>query len=226
MEARRRWGVFLVALAGSAVLAVGFGVGIGRAVQSPRAAPHLRTVPAGALARAGITMGPADQPPYCGAGRPAAGRGWVPSGLPGCAISGEEARASLLPAFQGMVTEAVLARVSGPAGSGIGQGRLVWLVVVRSSLLVLPATACAPPVASGPACAVRDLGPVSPEAIVFVDGSSGQVLTTLPVAGRASAGPVGGAGPAHEGGGGRQRRAGPPAPGEVSSPSARSASSK
>jgi hypothetical protein len=182
LEARRRWGVFLVALGGSALLAAGFGIGVGRLAQAPQPAPQLRTVPAGALARAGITIGAADQPPYCDAGRSAAARRVVQSGLPGCAISGEAAQASLLPAFQGTVTEAVLARANGPAASGIGQGRLVWLVVVRSSLLVLPTTACAPPVASGPACASRDMGQVSGQAIVFVDGSTGQVLTTLPVA--------------------------------------------
>lgn len=194
MEARRRWGVFLVALGASVLLAIGVGVGVGRLAQGPQTAPKLRTVPVGALARAGITIGAADQPPYCGAGRSVAGRRPVPSFLPGCAISGEEAQASLLPVFQGTVTEAVLARASGPATSGLGQGRLVWLVVVQSSLLVLPTTACAPPVASGPACASRDVGQLTGEAIVFVDGSTGQVLTTLPVAG-----PAPGPGPAPPG---------------------------
>jgi hypothetical protein len=179
----RRWTVFLAALAGSVLLAVGFGIGIGRAVGATQPPPRLRTVPAGALARAGIDLGSADQPPYCDAERTAAARGWVSTGLAGCAITGREARAALLPTFQSSVTEAVLARVSGPAVSGIGDGRLVWVVVVQSSLLVLPTTACGPPVASGPACAAPRLGQVSPQAIVFVDASSGHVLTTLPVTG-------------------------------------------
>lgn len=187
----RRWTVFLVALAGSALLAVGFGIGIGRAVGAARQAPHLRTVPAAALARAGVTLGAADQPPYCDAERTAAARRWVSNGLAGCAITAAEARDALLPSFQSSVSEAVLARVSGPAVSGIGDGRLVWVVVVQSSLLVLPTTGCGPPRANGPACAAPRMGQVSPQAIVFVDGTSGQVLTTLPVPATAGAAATG-----------------------------------
>ena len=177
----RRWAVFFVALGGSAILAVGFGIGVTRLAASSSPQPRLRTVPAGALARAGITVSAADQPVYCDAERTAAARRWVSTGLAGCPITAAQAEASLLPAFQANVTETVLARASGPASSGIGQDRLVWMVVVQSSLLVLPTTACGPPVASGPACAAPRMGQVSPQAIVFVDGSSGQVLTTLPV---------------------------------------------
>jgi D-alanyl-D-alanine carboxypeptidase len=46
---------------------------------------------------------------------------------------------------------------------------------------MLPATGCAPPRPNGPACAARGLGRVSTEAVVVVDGSSGQVLATVPV---------------------------------------------
>jgi hypothetical protein len=177
----RRWTAFLVALAGSVLLAVGFGIGIGLLAGAARQPPHLRTVPPAALARAGVTLGAADQPPYCDAERTAAERHLVSNGLAGCAITAAEARDALLPSFQSSVTESVLARVSGPAVSGIGDGRLVWVVVVQSSLLVLPTTACGPPRANGPACAAPRMGQVSTQAIVFVDGSSGQVLTTLPV---------------------------------------------
>jgi hypothetical protein len=177
----RRWAAFLVALGGSAALAVGFGVGVSRLAASSSPAPHLRTVPASALARAGITVSAPDQPLYCDAERTAAERRWISNGLAGCPITAAQAQASLLPAFQSTVTETVLARATGPTTSGIGQGRLVWIVVVQSSLLVLPTTACGPPVASGPACAAPRLGQVSGQAIVFVDGSSGQVLTTVPV---------------------------------------------
>jgi D-alanyl-D-alanine carboxypeptidase len=69
----------------------------------------------------------------------------------------------------------------------VGSRRLAWVVVVRSTLLVLPTVACAPPVAMGPACAARKLGPVSNQAVVVVDAASGQVLATLPVAGQPSA---------------------------------------
>ena len=134
-------------------------------------------------------MAAADQPPYCDLGRvEVAQRRVLPDGAAGCAISEREAQAALLPAFQNAVTEAVLVRVSGPATSGIGQDRLVWLMVVQSSLLILPTTACGPPRSTGPACAAGRIGPISTQAIVFVDGSSGQVLTTVSVPGQAPAG--------------------------------------
>jgi hypothetical protein len=159
-DSGRTWTVFLVALGASALLAVGFAVGIGGVFPGAPPAPQLRTVPAGTLARAGITLAGADQPAYCGLERSAVKR-WVPAGGAGCPISRDEARAALLPVFQGDVIESALARVSGPYASGLGRDRLVWLVVVRSSLLV-------------------GVGQTSPRAIVFVDGSTGQVLTTLP----------------------------------------------
>jgi hypothetical protein len=157
---RRTWGVFAVALGVSALLAVGFAAEAGRVAGGTPPAPQLRTVPAGTLSRAGITVAGVDQPAFCDLERTAVRR-WVSAGGGGCPISGAEARSALLPVFQADVTEATLARVSGPDGSGLGRGRLVWLVVVRSSLLV-------------------GVGQDSPRAIVFVDGATGQVLTTLP----------------------------------------------
>jgi len=188
-DVRRRWGVFLVALAGSVVLAVGVGLGLGHLGAGAQPAPRLRTVPAAMLTQSGITLTAAGQPPYCGLASGAAERRWIPTSLAGCAISAQQAKGALLPAFQGGVTEMALARVSGPYASHLGQDRLVWLVVVRSSLLVLPTTDCTSPVVTDPGCVARRLGHTSAQAIVFVDGSTGQVLTTLPV-------PVGPAPPA------------------------------
>ncbi|TMC03281.1 MAG: hypothetical protein E6J41_28025 [Chloroflexi bacterium] len=179
--AGRRWTPFLVALGLSAALAIGAGVATSRLVAGAQEPPRLRTVPAQTLSRAGITVAAASQPPYCEIERGAAERGWTSSGVAGCAVSRMQAQSALLPVFQGHVTESVLARVSGPATSNIGSGRLVWMVVVSSSLLVLPTNACGPPVASGPACAAGRLGPVSTQAVVFVDATNGQVLTTVPV---------------------------------------------
>jgi len=150
------WTIFVAALAGSALVAVGAGVAAGRIAAPSAPAPLLATVPAGALTRAGITVSGAGQPPYCDAERRAG------SGLAGCAISRGDAEASLLPAFQGTVREAALARVSGPPASGLGRDRMVWLVVVRSYLLVRP-------------------DQTSPDVVVFVDAATGKVLTTLPV---------------------------------------------
>jgi hypothetical protein len=157
---RRTWSVFVAALGASALLAGAVAVEAGRLAGGTPPAPRLRTVPAGTLSRAGITVTGVDRPAYCDLERTAVGR-WAPAAGAGCPISGAEARSALLPVFQGGVTEATLARVSGPSGSGLGRDRLVWLVVVRSSLLV-------------------GVGQDSPRAVVFVDGVTGQVLTTLP----------------------------------------------
>jgi hypothetical protein len=183
----RRWTAFLVALGASAVLAVGVGVATSLLVAGAQEPPRLRTVPARTLPQAGISLAAASQPPYCDVERTAAQRGWTSAGVAGCAIGRTRAEAALLPVFQGHVTEAVLARVTGPATSDIGRDRLVWMVVVQSSLLVLPTNACGPPVASGPACAAGRMGPVSSQAVVFVDATSGQVLTTVPVPGQSPA---------------------------------------
>lgn len=177
----RRWTPFIVALCASAVVAVGVGVLSTRLVAGAQEAPTLHTVPARTLAQAGITTSAASQPPYCDVERTAAARGWTASGMAGCAIGRPQAEAALLPIFQGHVTEAVLARITGPVSSQIGSDRLVWMVVVQSSLLVLPTNSCGPPRASGPACAAGRMGPVSTQAVVFVDATSGQVITTVPV---------------------------------------------
>jgi hypothetical protein len=187
----RRWAAFAAAVAASAVLAVGFGLWVSHLAAATPAAPQLRTVPARTLPNAGISVAAASQPPYCDLERTAAERGWTSAGVAGCAITRPEAQAALLPIFQGNVTEAVLARVTGPVGSEVGQDRLVWLMVVRSNLLVLPATACGPPRASGPACAAGRMGPVSTQAIVIVDGTSGNVITTVPVPGQPAGTPSG-----------------------------------
>ena len=186
----RRWAPFVVALGASAALAVGVGVGTTRFVAGAEEAPRLRTVPARTLSAAGISVAAPSQPPYCEVERGAAQHGWTSSGTAGCAISRTDAEAALLPVFQGHVTEGVLARVSGPASTEIGSERLVWMLVVKSSLLVLPTDACGPPRASGPACAAGRMGPVSTQAVVLVDATSGQVLTTVPVPASATPSPT------------------------------------
>ena len=186
----RRWAPFVVALGASAALALGVGVGTTRLVAGAEEAPRLRTVPARTLSAAGISVAAPSQPPFCDAERNAAERGWTSSGTAGCAISQRDAEAALLPVFQGHVTEAVLARVSGPATTDVGSSRLVWMLVVRSSLLVLPTDACGPPRASGPACAAGRMGPVSTQAVVLVDATNGQVLTTVPVPASATPSPT------------------------------------
>lgn len=183
MAARSGWRTFLVALGGSALLAGVFGVGIAGLAARQQPVPQLRTIPARTLPQAGIRVAAANQPPYCGLERGAAQRRWISAGVAGCAISRQEAEGALLPGFHDSVQEAVLARVSAPPESEVGQERLVWMVVVQSNLLVIPPSGCGATPTSGPACAVRGLaaGEVTNRAVVLVDASSGTVIATVPV---------------------------------------------
>jgi hypothetical protein len=180
---RHPWRLFWIALGSTALLALGVGVGVGSIGAWTKPAPQLSAVPSEALAGAGITLAAPDQPPYCETERALADQGWVSSSFAGCAIPEQAASAAAvaLPGGQGSVGEIVLAQVTGTDAGAIGQSRLAWVVVVHSKYLMLPATGCAPPRPNGPACAARGLGRVSTEAVVVVDGSSGQVLTTIPV---------------------------------------------
>jgi hypothetical protein len=180
---RRLWVAFLLALGCTALLALAVGAGVSRLAGGDRPPPELRTVPLDALSGAGITLADPEQPPYCETERALAQRGWLSDTVAGCPISRQAAAAAAaaLPAGQGSVREATLARVSDSGGGRIGQNRLAWLVVVHSDFLMLPTTRCAPPRASGPACASSGLGLVSSQAVVVVDGASGQVLAIVPV---------------------------------------------
>jgi hypothetical protein len=140
-------------------------------------------VPAGTLARAGYTVASPGQPPYCDLGRDSARRRWVPGGAGGCAIAQTQAEDDALQRdVQQSVKEAVLARVSGP-GAAVGRDRLVWLVVVETSLLVYPEPHGCVAVPTGQACPKRVTG----RCVVLVDGTTGEALTTVPVASPAAA---------------------------------------
>jgi hypothetical protein len=180
---RRLWVAFLLAMGCTALLALAVGAGTSRLAGGDRPPPELRTVPLNALSTAGITLADPEQPPYCEPERALAQRGWLSEAVAGCPVSRQAAAAvaTALPTGQGSVREATLARVSDSGGGRIGQNRLAWVVVVHSDLLMLPTTRCAPPRASGPACASSGLGQVSSQAVVVVDGASGQVLAIVPV---------------------------------------------
>jgi hypothetical protein len=180
---RHPWRLFWIALGSTALLALAVGLGVSSLGAWTQPPPVLSAVPSGALAGAGITLAAPQQPPYCETERALAQHGWVSSSFAGCPIPEMTAFASAaaLPGGQGTVDEVVLAQVTGTGGDVVGQNRLAWVVVVHSKYLMLPTTGCAPPRPNGPACAARGLGRVSTEAVVIVDGSSGQVLATVPV---------------------------------------------
>src|SRR5438309_5711164 len=98
---RPGWGVFLAAMAGSLLLATGFGLAVTRVSAAQGPAPRLHTVPPGTLSSAGLTLSPAQQPPYCAVQRGAADRGLGIGGGAGCAISQHDAEADARRSGQG-----------------------------------------------------------------------------------------------------------------------------
>jgi len=172
---RQRWVVFVAALAGSALLAAGFAVVAGRVTATNGPAPQLRGISASSLAAAGYTLGAAALPPYCDAELEAAGRGCLPAGAAGCPVPRSAAEATAAPSGTAQVVESLLARVSATGTTGtVSRDRLMWLVVVRPRMLILPMIACA----GGPAVTV----PCPPQAavagtvLVMVDAHSGQTV--------------------------------------------------
>src|SRR5579884_140325 len=88
-----RWGPFLLGCAVTAVLALGLGSGASWLVASSRGpAPVLKTIPADALQRYGITLAAAPQPPYCGLGAPGPSAAGCGPGWPGAPSAGPPPR--------------------------------------------------------------------------------------------------------------------------------------
>ena len=173
----QRWLVFLAALAGSALLATGFAVGITWVLAARGPAPRLSTVSPSVLARAGYTLAPASVAPYCGAIQAASARDWLPNAAGGCPISRENAETAAMPGGLGTVLETQLARVS---ANGRGRDRLEWLVVARYGGGPMPMYAC--PAIPGVGVACRALTPPSAATeVVFVDAQSGQPLAMITV---------------------------------------------
>jgi hypothetical protein len=173
------WRFFVAALAASAVIAVGFGLTVDDLLAGSQPAPQLRSVSAAALASAGLTLGPATQPPYCGAAERAASSGWVRVGAGGCAISRAAAeRAAALGSRQ--VVESVLARVTTSDRQPPLHDRLAWLVVVRGGLVVMPAILCrGPATGTAASCGPLPARPPTYLRVMVLDGVTGQVLTAV-----------------------------------------------
>ncbi|HXM57617.1 MAG TPA: hypothetical protein VOB72_19625 [Candidatus Dormibacteraeota bacterium] len=182
---RHRWIAFLAALAGSAVLAVGFALAIDHATAVTAPAPRLATVPTSALTRAGYSLSAPGTPPYCGAAQAATQRGWLPRGTAGCPISPDQAAR----ATSATVRETVLARVSATRPGPVGQGRLIWLVVSQPGLHVM--FLCVGVYAS-PACPPGTQSTTAGRAIVLVDALTGRVLDVVAVTATPAPMPPGG----------------------------------
>lgn len=175
---KRRWTAVLAALAGTLVVAAGFGYAADRLV-SRNAAPVLTSVPASTLAGYGISLAPPAAPAYCGPLQ-----AWGQTGLlqpGGCPMSRQSAEADAARVAGTQVVEALLARVTSSARAGGLSGRLAWVVVVRGPLVIVPAVGCPVPVGSpGPVRPCSFPLPASTTQVVILDASSGQILTVAP----------------------------------------------
>ncbi|HSR26254.1 MAG TPA: hypothetical protein VLW53_22050, partial [Candidatus Eisenbacteria bacterium] len=160
-----------------------------RAFSGLAPAPHLSTVPTSVLARAGYSLAPAVTPPYCGVEQAAARHGLAPNGAAGCPISREAAMAAAPAAAQ----EALLARVTSSGSNPVGRDRLVWLVVYRPNVQLIPMIKCAAP-ATRPPCPPAPAPVLTSRSVIFLDAYTGRLLTFLPVTGAGS--PATGAGSA------------------------------
>jgi hypothetical protein len=181
---RHRWLVPVAALAGTAVLATAAAVVGDRVVSGSASAPHLATVPTSVLTGAGYSLAPALPPLYCGVAEAAADRGWAPGGAAGCPIS----RSAAVSAAPTAAQEALLARVTSSRSSVVGKDRLVWLVVFRPSVQLMPMIRCAAP-ANRPPCPPASAPVLTGRSVVFVDAYTGRLLTFLSVTGAAAGAP-------------------------------------
>ncbi|HXM57618.1 MAG TPA: hypothetical protein VOB72_19630 [Candidatus Dormibacteraeota bacterium] len=167
----RRWLPLAVATLATALLAAGTGVAANQfAAPRPQPAPQLKTVPAAALSRLGISLSAASQPPYCGVAGAAMGRGWLRQGSAGCAIDRDTAESAARRGSSARVVESLLAFVTSTRNTAIGRDRLGWLVVVQQSAI--------PCQQSGWGClgAVRGFGWSQ---LAIVDAHGGGLLGTL-----------------------------------------------
>lgn len=181
-----RWKIFLAALAGSAVLAVVFALGVDRLVMSDPQTPHLKTISEATLSsRYGVTLGAAAQPPYCGLQQMVAKPDWLStflpqrkptSGVAGCPISKQQAEAAAVGKGPGRVVESLLARVNSTWNPQV-RDRLAWVIVVRGTIF-RSFRSCGVLVYPMPAnCYGSPTGWTS-DRVVVVDGFSGQMLQT------------------------------------------------
>jgi len=181
-----RWKIFLAALAGSAVLAVGFALGVERLVMSDPQTPHLKSISDATLtSRYEVTLGAAAQPPYCGLGQMVAKHDWLSvflpqtkqsSGVAGCPISKGQAEAAAVGKGPGRVVESLLARVNSTWNPQV-RDRLAWVVVVRGTIF-RSFRSCGVLVYPMPANCYGSPTGWSSDRVVVVDGFSGQTLQT------------------------------------------------
>lgn len=179
-----RWRILLGALAGTAVLAVSFGVAVDRVVSASPPPPHLKTVSDSILSSAyGVTLAAAVQPPYCGVQQAGAKAGWLKPGGAGCPISRDAAESAAMQTNPGSTVESLLARVTSSQNTDV-HNRLTWLVVVRGSNPRIQAGSLRlQPMICGARLqgyCVQAVPPAAANRVVFIDAYSGQYLQLYP----------------------------------------------
>ncbi len=175
----RRWAPLVVASVLTALLAIGAGAGANQLVErgAGTSQPRLRTVPAGTLARLGLTLSSAAQPPYCDMAGQAVRRGWLKPGWAGCVIDRTSAEAVARQGSGARVLESLLARVTSLHARAIGRNREMWLVVLQG----LPGSQfrywpCPLQVGGSTAC---PMGRLASSRLVLVDASSGGIVSSV-----------------------------------------------
>lgn len=159
----------LAVVTAAVVMACATGLAAERLLAPGQDAPRLKTVSSATLARMGLSLAPATQPPYCALG-------WVRAGVGGCPISRQDAEKAAMPFPSTATTESVLARATVTRPPRDISDRLAW-VVVRRATLASSTIACVQGPSEGvPAPCPR---PRTMTQIVVVDASTGQVVTVL-----------------------------------------------
>jgi hypothetical protein len=172
----RRWLPVVVAGSAVALLATGFGLAADQVTAAwSTPAPQLRTVPPAALARLGLRLTGASQPPYCGVTDTTVGRAVLPPGSIACPVSRRTAEMAATRGGRTHTVESVLALVTSPS-SAVGRYRLAWVVVTQ------PAGGC--PLSSGRSVLCPAGGFGAWNQVVVVDARTAGVVDVLRVSGR------------------------------------------
>lgn len=182
----------IAAAAGTLLVAGGVAFAANRLLQPGSSQLQLPGVSASALLQAGIRLAPASPPPWCGVVDAARGHGLSSEQTVDCPITRSDATGLVTTGQGATVTAAALARASSATNPAIGQGRLVWALVVTRNRWVLPPLGAGRPVI---ACPVRP--PVTPVAmqgppfcgsgpfttLTLLDAYSGQTLMAAGLSG-------------------------------------------
>ena len=174
LAGRRRW--TRLGLAGLATLVLAAAVGLTAdlvAGQAPDSTLRLKSVSTAQLDQLGIKLMATRPPPYCALSDAVDDHGWTRSGLGGCPISRQSAEKAAMTGGNVRVLESTLARATMTQNQSVGQGHLVWVVVLQGNGPRLWSAMPSCPVGTSTLCVGPRLG--GPR-LLLLDGQSGALL--------------------------------------------------